>query len=308
MSDVNVIQISVVIPFYQKKKGLLSKSLESIFLQSEVQYISEVIVVDDGSPSPAEPEISDVLSKYSNLVPVKLISQKNAGVSKARNVGLDSVSVNSTHIAFLDSDDTWLPEHIKFAVKAIKLGAKFYFSNFYQLNSKLPAFEKASNFNIASATSLDENIYRFDKCFVNQIVISNPVGTPTVVYEKSDTEHIKFDKKYRYAGEDYMMWVSLTRQLNNVYFCSVPTVVCGAGVNIFSGATWGSQQLSARIIDEIAYKRDMLNFPELTAEARALTTNKIESLRKSLIRNTISRLVRLKFAGSVTAVCAYLKR
>lgn len=307
MNDAQKIQIAVVIPFYQKEKGILSKSLQSVFLQSEPKYISEIVIVDDGSPCPAEPEVNEILTKYNNAISIKLIKQKNAGVSKARNTALDNVAENCTHIAFLDSDDRWEPDHIRFAVKAIRLGAKFYFSNFFQLNSKTPAFQKSSNFDVTSADARDSFIYRYNKCFINQIVVSNPVGTPTVVYEKSGTEGIRFDKKYRYAGEDYMMWVALARKLKEVYFCSEPTVVCDAGVNIFSGATWGSLHLSKRLIDEIAYKSDMLNFPELSNQTRSLTMEKIDSLKRSLFKNTCSRLVRFQFSGLFEVVRFFLK-
>lgn len=308
MNNAEGIRISVVIPFYQKEKGILSKSLQSVFLQSEPQYISEIIVVDDGSPCPAEPEVSDIQAKFNHAISIKLIKQDNAGVSKARNKALDNVAESCTHIAFLDSDDRWEPDHIKYAVKAIRLGAKFYFSNFYQLNSKVPAFQKSSNFDLASSKQRDSHIYQYNKCFINQIVVSNPIGTPTVVYEKAGTENIRFDKKYRYAGEDYMMWVALTRQLKDVYFCSEPTVVCDAGVNIFSGAMWGSLHLSNRLIDEIAYKTDMLIFPELNPEVRGLTLDKIKTLRKSLFKNTLSRLARFQFSGLIKVVSILMNR
>lgn len=291
------IKISVLIPFYQKQKGVLAKSLHSIFSQSAKAYITEVIVVDDGSPCPVEDEVQQVIESYDFTIPVIVLKQANSGVSAARNTALRHVDKDTTHIAFLDSDDRWQADHIDYAVKAIKLGAKFFFSNHYQLNSELPAFEKSSNFDVASCEKLDNEIYRYNKCFINQIVLSNPVGTSTVVYERFGTEDLYFDRKFKYAGEDYMMWISLARRLRSIYFCTLPTVTYDAGVNIFSGAKWGSLHLSNRLIDEIAYKKAMLALPELNDDNRQIVVSNIKSLKHSLVKNMRSRLLHLKFAG-----------
>ncbi len=302
MNSSSNIQISVVIPFFQKESGILVKSLNSIFLQSQRSYICEIIVVEDGSPCSADVEINQVKALYDFEIPIKLIKQANAGVSDARNNGLRQVCPTSTHIAFLDSDDRWESRHIEYAVLAINLGAKFFFSNFYQLNSKIPAFEKASNFDISNCEKVAEEIYKYNGSFINQIVISNPVGTPTVVFSRDQTHDIFFDKSFKYAGEDYMMWISLVRRLGSVYFCSFPTVICDAGVNIFSGAKWGTLHLSLRLIDEISYRKVMLEIPELTLENKTIVAERMKSVKKSLLNNTISRMKRLQLKGALTAL------
>ena len=66
----------------------------------------EVIVVDDGSTD-GTPEA--IRSRYGSRV--KLIEQKNAGVSAARNHAVREA--RGEWIAFLDSDDVWLPTKIE---------------------------------------------------------------------------------------------------------------------------------------------------------------------------------------------------
>jgi glycosyltransferase involved in cell wall biosynthesis len=90
--------VSVVIPTYNRREKTL-RAIKSV-LNQEINNL-EVIVVDDGSTDGT----SDFL-KSKNL-PIEIISKENGGVSNARNVGIK----NSTgkYIAFLDSDDVWLP-------------------------------------------------------------------------------------------------------------------------------------------------------------------------------------------------------
>ncbi len=90
--------ISVIVPIYNSKK-YLRECLDSI-LGSTYKNL-EIICVDDGS-SDGSGELVKSYSKYfSNII---LITQENAGVSAARNTGLEKA--HGEYIAFIDSDDT----------------------------------------------------------------------------------------------------------------------------------------------------------------------------------------------------------
>ena len=93
--------LSVIIPVYNTAK-YLDKCLSSVIGQS---YSSlEVIIIDDGSTDGS----GQICDKYANLdTRVTVYHQANAGVSKARNFGLDVAS--GTYITFLDGDD-WIEE------------------------------------------------------------------------------------------------------------------------------------------------------------------------------------------------------
>jgi succinoglycan biosynthesis protein ExoW len=103
--------IAVIITFFQREAGLLSRALRSVSDQVDVK-VSTIIVVDDGSPAPERTEIATF--SESERLHITLIKQPNAGVSAARNRGLDALLEAIELIAFLDSDDRWVHQPIWF--------------------------------------------------------------------------------------------------------------------------------------------------------------------------------------------------
>jgi glycosyltransferase involved in cell wall biosynthesis len=96
--------VTVVIPFYNGSKWI-ERSLQSAL--SQTRPPSEVIIIDDGS----EASESEFLQSLANRHPVKVLKQKNAGQSVARNHGI-SIS-ESEFVCLLDQDDYFLPNHIE---------------------------------------------------------------------------------------------------------------------------------------------------------------------------------------------------
>ena len=93
--------VSVIIPFYQREPGILTRALELIQLQQIPDgWRVEVIVVDDASPCPAINETRNMA--FGEPVHLKVVGQENGGVAAARNRGLDEVSNETSLIAFLD--------------------------------------------------------------------------------------------------------------------------------------------------------------------------------------------------------------
>lgn len=102
--------LSVVIPVYNRTL-LLKDAIESVFFQTYKDI--QVIVVDDGSDT----DVADFLKPYLGRVEYVRI-ERNRGVSYARNVGIQRAK--NDYIAFLDSDDIWLPYKIENQFKLMK--------------------------------------------------------------------------------------------------------------------------------------------------------------------------------------------
>ena len=101
-------KVSVIIPTFNRL-SLISRAIDSVLKQTFKPF--EIIVVDDGS--------SDNTSTFikNNYKSVKLIKQKNLGVSKARNVGIKNSS--GDWIALLDSDDEWKKNKLEVQIKSL---------------------------------------------------------------------------------------------------------------------------------------------------------------------------------------------
>jgi len=101
--------ISVVIPTHNRLESL-SIAINSVLDQQHPA--NELIVVDDGS--------TDGTSEWCQKThpTVRLITQKNHGVSHARNRAIEMAQ--SDWVAFLDSDDRWYPEKLRLQLEAIR--------------------------------------------------------------------------------------------------------------------------------------------------------------------------------------------
>ena len=100
--DNSVLNVSVIIPTYNRK-NLLKRALHSASSQTFVPQ--EIIVVDDGSSDGTK---DWVLERFPY---VRYIYQDNSGVSSARNAGIKEAK--GSWIAFLDSDDEWMPDKLE---------------------------------------------------------------------------------------------------------------------------------------------------------------------------------------------------
>ena len=100
--------ISVIIPSYNRSHCVCDAIL-SVMSQTFTDY--EIIVIDDGSTDNTKEALQPYLSK------IAYIFQENKGVSAARNTGIRAAK--GKWIAFLDSDDEWLPGKLEQQVKDV---------------------------------------------------------------------------------------------------------------------------------------------------------------------------------------------
>ena len=105
--------VSVVIPAYNVAP-FIAETLNSVFAQTFTSF--EVILVDDGSPDGEE--LTRALDPY--LDRVRYVRQENLGAGAARNRGIREA--RGEFVAFLDSDDLWLPEYLEEQVRFLREG------------------------------------------------------------------------------------------------------------------------------------------------------------------------------------------
>lgn len=178
-------EVSVIIPFYTGVDWL-SEAVDSVLLQTFKDY--EIIVVNDGSPE----NMTEFLKQYSNKI--KYIKKENGGPSTARNVGIDAAI--GKYIAFLDSDDRWMPRKLETQLEYMKK------------NNVIWSYCGYRTFGIGE--SVEYKMTNSDIPIVHRY--NTPyIATPCVIIERQyliDCPNVRFNPDLRF-GQDSYFWLMI---------------------------------------------------------------------------------------------------
>lgn len=282
--------VAVVIPYYQRTEGILRKAVTSALAQPGDHRLT-IIVVDDASPVPARGELAGLLAEQPERIVI--IERPNAGPAAARNTGLRALPAGTDFVAFLDSDDEWIPEHLQRALAALGQGHDFYFSDHYQLNQTVSAFRRAGRIDPAQHPALAgaDGLHAYRGDMFDQILRGNIIGTSTVVYRHAPLSTLRFREEFVYAGEDYLFWLELSQRTSRIAFSARCECVYGAGVNIFSGSGWGSKTSLLRLHHEMKFQRALSRLFELSAPQRQANQASVRRLRRSFVADLLHRVL-----------------
>ena len=186
-------KVSVIIPTYNRAEFLRS-SIESALKQTFTDL--EIIVSDDKSTD----HTREVVRSFKDRRIKYILNQGNKGVSAARNLGI--LASEGEYIAFLDDDDEWLPDKLQRQVEVLDKSKP----NICGVYSNRLIIDKLTG-NIISdnpgAGKLKGNL-------LYQLVIGNPIITPTVILRKRCLDEVGlFDETMSYM-EDRDLWIRLS--------------------------------------------------------------------------------------------------
>ena len=185
---------SVVIPLYNKVH-YIGDTIRSVLNQTYANY--EIVVVDDGSTDGSYERVCDFAESHPQI---KVLRQKNQGVSVARNKGIDSAQ--NDYIAFLDADDVWDKNCLEtFRDLIEKFDGEYAFAvaqRDYLLNNKM---EKGKTMLIR------------DHCKYNYLF-----QTSCICVRKSVFDEVGMFKPGAQTGEDRDCWLRIS--------CRHPFVFC----------------------------------------------------------------------------------
>lgn len=186
--------VSVIVPVYNAK-SFLGETLDSILNQTYKKI--EIICIDDMSSDGSRDLIMEYASKSEKVVPLFL--EKNGGVSNARNRGIEKAK--GRFIAFLDSDDVWLPKKIENQIKFMRennYGFSFTSYQFIDSDSKrLNTVVKA------------KEVVTYD-----DLLKHNAISCLTVVIDRDFIDEIKMPSIHH---EDYATWLSILKKGHRAY-------------------------------------------------------------------------------------------
>lgn len=184
--------VSVIIPTYNREK-LIIETISSV--QSQTYSNIEILVIDDGSSD----NTNQVLSSFIKSRHVKYIFQENKGLSAARNEGIRQST--GEFVAFLDSDDLFLPDKIKSQVK--------FFNSYPDISIVHCDFEKfddVGNLGIRDTSYFQESIYPNILWHWKMLM-----ATSCVMLRRTILDHLGgFDENLSWA-EDLDLWARFAR-------------------------------------------------------------------------------------------------
>lgn len=195
---------SIVIPAYNCAQ-YIQQTLRSIYQQTVQDY--EIIVINDGSPD----DLEEVLKKETDPR-LRIITQPNGGVSRARNRGIQEAK--GSYIAFLDSDDVWLPFHLE--------KAKIFFESYpqYHWYATKIKYVKTIHDEDFSNQSIDRCNYYASNWFLE--FATEPITQTAVVKREYATKHLLFPPGIK-IYEDNLAWSKLAIQLGAIGTIDYPT-------------------------------------------------------------------------------------
>jgi glycosyltransferase involved in cell wall biosynthesis len=207
----NVCDVSVVIPTYNRTT-LLRRALKSIAQQTVRP--AEVIVVDDCSDLAILKEVEEIASDFVSDLNLRLIvNNKNSGANFARNKGIFAAS--SRYIAFLDSDDLWLPEKLEMQLHGIKKAKE---------KSAKPVLSATGRYRVDNRGDIIARQFGGPVLDIHRIRKSNFIGTlSSVIVDASVARDIQgFDESLP-ASQD---WDFFIRLCPHVQFVGIAKPLC----------------------------------------------------------------------------------
>jgi glycosyltransferase involved in cell wall biosynthesis len=194
---------SVIIPVYNSER-FIATAVESVLAQSFDDF--ELLLIDDEST-----DRSIAICRGYRDPRVRIISQENRGPAGARNTGIREA--RGRYIAFLDSDDAWMPDklerHVDHLKSTLDLGVSYSYSAIIDAAGRL----------VGNYQMLGANPTPLALC-----VTRHPVGNGSSAVVRADVfdpghpnctargvEYLFFDEDLRHS-EDFELWVRIATQ------------------------------------------------------------------------------------------------
>lgn len=184
--------VSIIMPLFNAE-SFVRDSVLSVFGQSYPFW--ELLIIDDKSTDNSKALVKTFLRTDNR---VRLFEHsKNYGVAKARNTGLRNA--RGDYVAFLDSDDVWLPNKLKVQITLLeKTGDLITYSGYYIINE---LSERRKYFKPPKSLSY------------NSLLKSNFIGNLTGIIRTDLAQKIGFED---HGHEDYIFWLSAIKKAGNV--------------------------------------------------------------------------------------------
>ncbi|SES35672.1 glycosyltransferase family 2 protein [Salisediminibacterium halotolerans] len=205
-------RVSIITPAYNAERNI-AETIASVQTQTYSDW--EIIIVDDQSTDKTVAVIKEMQQKDSRI---RLeILETNSGPAVARNKAISLA--RGRYIAFLDSDDQWLPEKLTKQLQFMaERDAAFSYTDYYLLNDD---------------QTLSENPEKLlDKIDYSKLLKSNVIGCLTVLIDTEKTG--PFEMVDIRTRQDYTLWLELMKRGFPAHLLDEPLALYRVGTESIS--------------------------------------------------------------------------
>ena len=250
-------KVSAIIPAFNSAV-FIGEAIESVRAQTCI--VDEIIVVDDGSTDSTQ----TIVAKYPEI---NLIRQNHLGPAAARNTGIRQA--RSEYIAFLDSDDIWLPNKIDTQLSALAASPSAVFS--FATLSAFHMSETVDNlgelyFPYELRSWLENHTNQKGAAFGDMYLLllrANCMQTSSVIARRDALIEVGLFDEALIHGEDHDLWLRLARRWPGVYIVD-PIAKYRIHSSALSGSSARRQELFYRsTIDTLS--RHSRSYPSFRA-------------------------------------------
>ncbi len=228
---------SIIIPVYNKAP-YVEKAIQSVLDQTFQEF--ELIIVNDGSTDESLEIINSFYQKLKNddterFKKVRIIDQKNQGVSMARNNGVEITKYD--FIAFLDADDWWSPTYLDEMKGLIDEfpEAGIWASSYYVIKNNSQRLVR-----LGVEPGFKKGIINYFQVYAKTIEM--PVWTGATIMKKSVFIAENGFKSTLALGEDFDLWIRVALK-NPVALINKP----------LSNYNFDVEQSSKAVVEDIIY-------------------------------------------------------
>ena len=200
-----VIKVSVVLPTYNRAY-CLGSVIDSVVSQTYSEW--ELIIVDNNSDDGTR----EVVQGYKDPR-IRFMQIENKGIiAFSRNCGINAAE--GEFIAFIDSDDPWLPQKLEYSMEMLSCGYDIVYHDLYISNGESRLTNKRTRVSRRLTTPVIEDLIRN----------GNGLNTSSVVAKTELVRALKgFSESPELVGiEDYDLWVRIARVTDMFGFIESP--------------------------------------------------------------------------------------
>lgn len=196
--------VSIIIPLYNKEETV-AQTLTCVFQQTYQDF--EVVVVDDGSTD----QSAAIVDRFTDSR-IRLIKQKNGGVSAARNRGI--AEARGEYVAFLDADDEWKPDYLSSQMELVR---KYPQCSVFASNYEFRNVEGKVRNTIINKLPFAGTDGELSNYFEVACCSHPPLWTSAVIVRKTAIQEIGGFPVGIKSGEDLLTWAKLAVKYKIAY-------------------------------------------------------------------------------------------